>query len=135
MVGVDTLAVIARQQTQRSEHLTVVLDAYRGQLFVAEYRIEEAHIAQCLSETQVVGIDDAIRRLPAAGSVTGPGLARIHDRLPVGVCLADDTQSQPTAGTVAELGWEKHVAGQHESLWELIPNYFRRSAAEERFGT
>jgi len=132
ITGVDTLAVIANQQTEPCEHLTVILDAYRGQLFIAEFCIPDTHTARRISDTRILDIDEVINNIPTDSLLTGPGLSRIRDRLPTGIRLAAESNSQPQAIAVAKLGKEKYANGQFDDLWNLAPRYFRRSAAEEK---
>ena len=39
----------------------------------------------------------------------------------------------PTAASVAEVAWRRYSAGQRDDVWQLVPKYLRKSAAEEKW--
>ncbi len=66
--------------------------------------------------------------------VCGPGL-RTYAPLPLAaVTIAEESLWEPTASSVAQLGWHIYQAGGTVSAEKLQPNYVRASAAEERTG-
>ena len=38
----------------------------------------------------------------------------------------------PMAASIGQLAWKKFQAGQRDDIWQLVPQYFRSSAAEEK---
>ena len=65
--------------------------------------------------------------------VTGPGLVRLVDRLPPGVTALDQDYWRPRAAAVARIAARHHALGRRDDLWKLVPHYYRRSAAEEKW--
>ena len=39
----------------------------------------------------------------------------------------------PTATAVGELAWTQFQAGRRDDVWQLVPDYYRPSAAEEKW--
>ena len=66
-------------------------------------------------------------------AVTGPGLVRLLDRLPPGVVALDESFWRPRAAVVARLAARHYAQGRRDDLWRLVPRYYRRSAAEEKW--
>jgi tRNA threonylcarbamoyladenosine biosynthesis protein TsaB len=66
-------------------------------------------------------------------SLTGPGLVRLVARLPPGVEALDERFWHPRAALVAQLAFRYHTLGRRDDLWKLVPHYYRRSAAEEKW--
>ena len=65
--------------------------------------------------------------------MTGPELARVQDGLPLGTLLAERSLWFPTAVATGQLGWEQYSAGRRDDVFQLVPQYFRRTAAEEQW--
>jgi len=65
--------------------------------------------------------------------VTGPGLVRLLDRLPPGIEALDQDCWRPRAAPVGRLAARHHAQGRRDDLWRLVPHYYRRSAAEEKW--
>ena len=70
---------------------------------------------------------------PNPSVVTGPGLVRLVDRLPPGVEALDERLWHPRAAVVGHLAVRYHAQGRRDDLWKLVPRYYRRSAAEEKW--
>jgi len=158
-VEIDTLDVIAHQcpvvsHSMVSPSLHVILDAYRGQVFVAEYSIRTVGATQVIekvSNTEIVDIDVLLERarlqVEPQGTIDlcGPGCDRIRRFLSelengrpewmTGIVerirWIDGSATLPNAETVARLGIEKFRAGQVLDPFLLKPQYYRGSAAEE----
>jgi tRNA threonylcarbamoyladenosine biosynthesis protein TsaB len=64
--------------------------------------------------------------------ITGPGLARLLDRLPTSVEALNQDLWRPRAAVVARLAARHYAEGRRDDLWKLVPHYYRRSAAEEK---
>jgi tRNA threonylcarbamoyladenosine biosynthesis protein TsaB len=132
LVGVSTLAVQARQARTDTGRVWALLDAQRGELFAQVYD-SHADFALAPDETRVVSVEDWLSELRPGDSVTGPILPKLRDRLPAEVQVASETLWQPTASTVGELGWQRFLAGRVDDLWQFVPRYYRRSAAEDKW--
>ena len=55
------------------------------------------------------------------------------DRLPEGIRVADPSVWMPRAATVGAVAWHDYQAGRRDDLWRLAPQYYRKSAAEEKW--
>ncbi|MEX2112490.1 MAG: tRNA (adenosine(37)-N6)-threonylcarbamoyltransferase complex dimerization subunit type 1 TsaB [Pirellulales bacterium] len=130
LIGVHTLAAIAARAGV--DRVWTVLDAERGELFAAEFsRDEDAELIE-VTPTHVVAKEAWLAALSPGSVVSGPGLERLLERLPAGVTAVALEQWAPTAATVGSLGWKLHESGQRSDVFGLTPQYFRRTAAEEK---
>jgi len=137
VLALDTLQVIAEQVAEPGpEPLHVVMDAQRRELFAAAFQFgkpEEYRLRwKRLTATKIVSADQWITHLPSGATVTGPGLRRLQDRLPAGVNVAPEADWPPRAGSVVRVAYHHFLADQRTDPWRLVPNYFRKSAAEEK---
>lgn len=134
VVGVNTLAVLAAQAPAEPSPLWTILDAQRQELFVAKFESTGSARPALGShaETSIIPWDDWLAGLAAGDRVTGPPLAKLRARLPKGVTVVAEELWQPTAATVGRLAWQAYQSGQRDDLWQLVPNYYRPSAAEEK---
>jgi tRNA threonylcarbamoyladenosine biosynthesis protein TsaB len=66
-------------------------------------------------------------------AVTGPALSRLTDRLPARATVLDREVWQPTAAAVGQVAWQSYSAGRRDDPFTLVPQYFRRTAAEEQW--
>jgi tRNA threonylcarbamoyladenosine biosynthesis protein TsaB len=131
VIGVNTLLAIAHRAPPEADRLWPVIDAYRGQVFAALVTREPGMSPVEIEQTAAV--DDAawLARLSNDNTVTGPGLVKLRERLPAGVVVLPETLWPATARAVGEVGWQRYEAGARDDLWALVPQYYRRSAAEE----
>ncbi len=131
ILGINTLEVIARQVSLPSAEIWAVMDAQRGDLFAARYsRGEGARLSELVS-TYIVPREQWLARLDGTAAVTGPGLKGCELRLPEGR-MERAEHWEPLAETVAAMAWELHRQGVSHDVWQLVPEYFRKSAAEEK---
>ena len=153
-IEIDTLDVIAKQCPVASDSVYAVLDAYRGQVFCAEYSIQvEGSSTQFkrVSRTEIVDIDVLLDRAERRAGVIkeidfcGPGCDRIRRFLtytengrPVitSACAErirwiDGPSTVPHAESVGRLGYAKYLAGDVLDPFCIQPRYYRASAAEE----
>ena len=133
VVGVHTLRAIAERVPSDIDRFAVVLDAQRGELFVADFRRSIDGHLEGHETTRVVNRDECIAGLTSGDVVTGPGLAKIEGPLPSGVLALDADLWPPTASAVGKVGWQLFAAGERISPFDLVPQYFRRTAAEEQW--
>ncbi len=153
-IEIDTLDVIARQCPVTSHSVYAVLDAYRGQVFCAEYSIQSIGTSpqiRKVSDTEIVDIDVLLARAAKRVDGTqrmnlcGPGCDRIRKymadpenvRLDIVTTISerirwiDGVTTFPNAESVARLGYLKLLAGSVLDPFVLQPRYYRGSAAEE----
>lgn len=132
VIGVNTLKVIASQIPDEQQDAWAVMDAQRGQLFAARFRRCDDDW-EVVAQTRIVDSEGWLQSLPPDAAVSGPGLARLRDRLPDGIIVAEDRCWTPQAATVGRVGYLEFRSGKRDDLWALAPEYFRKSAAEEKF--
>ena len=132
LVGVHTLAALAVNVPHQAGRLWAIMDAQRQELFVAAFDGNNVFDAPV---TRIVGIDSWLTQLRSGDSVVGPPLAQLAERLPAGVSAVDSKHWQPQAGVAGRLGYASFKAGHTVNAMQLVPNYYRKSAAEEKAAT
>ena len=163
VLGVNTLeAIAANCIATQSNKILVVMDAQRGEVVVQSFvrqadgwfapagpqdlldadvwlaRLSVAASGELLPPTnapplQWGGFEKRQDFLESHQLVTGPGLVRLFDRLPPGVAALDQSCWHPRASAVGRLAARYHAEGRRDDLWKLVPHYYRRSAAEEKW--
>jgi tRNA threonylcarbamoyladenosine biosynthesis protein TsaB len=137
LVGVHTLAAMAANITAantdvQSHPLWTILDAQREELFAARFEPDVDLAAVTEPATEILGIADWLARLQPGDAVAGPPLAKLRERLPAGVEVVDEALWQPSAAATGRLAIELAQRGIETPPLELVPHYYRRSAAEEK---
>ncbi|REJ67255.1 MAG: tRNA (adenosine(37)-N6)-threonylcarbamoyltransferase complex dimerization subunit type 1 TsaB [Planctomycetota bacterium] len=134
VIGVNTLEVIALGVGQKTPRLWTILDAFRGQVFAAQFSNEAgpAEPPRTLVPTQIYEVADWLNRLGPGDVVCGPMLEKLHARLPAEVSASERDDWTPRAAWVGQRAWQRLAAGESDDLWQLVPNYYRASAAEEK---
>jgi tRNA threonylcarbamoyladenosine biosynthesis protein TsaB len=132
LVGVHTLAAIAEAIRPRSSCLWTILDAQRQELFVSQFAPGQTILEAPAPPTSILSIDAWLEQLQPGDAVAGPPIAKLRARLPEGVEVVDERLWSPSAAAVGRLGWAHFQRGEQISPLELVPNYYRKSAAEEK---
>ncbi len=132
LVGVSTLATIAANVETNPSRLWAVLDAQRQELFAACFEEGWQSNGNYMPETRILSIEAWLEQLREGDYVAGPPLSKLADRLPAGVKLVDPQFWNPQASTLGRLGFASHQLGQTVDPMQLVPNYYRKSAAEEK---
>jgi len=132
LVGVHTLTAIAAGVEDRGpSNLWTLLDAQRQELFVASFSGLPL-VDQAIPKTEILSLPAWIQRLQPGDVVAGPPLAKCREQLPAGVIVADANFWEPKASAAGALGFELLKRGADVSPLELVPHYYRKSAAEEK---
>jgi len=133
VLGVNTLEVIAAQQTAAAEgaELWAVLDAQRNQVFAGRFKRDKMGW-QWQGETVLLDNSAWIAGLQPGQIVSGPVLEKLAGKLPEGITVADRALWSPKAAAVGQLAWKHYQAGHRDDVFRLLPQYFRASAAEEK---
>jgi tRNA threonylcarbamoyladenosine biosynthesis protein TsaB len=131
ILGINTQQVIAQQTEGDWHEVTVVGDAQRQQLFVTCFRRSGDRVTAA-APSRIVDVASWLESLEADQWVTGPGLARLIDRLPARVWATPADHWVPRAATLGRLGYADYLDGRRDDLWKLAPVYYRQSAAEEK---
>ena len=126
LVGVHTSEAMAKRVLPKPERLWTVLDAERKELFVSCFSAQED------PQTTIMTVDHWLDELQTGDHITGPPLARLKNRLPAGVTKAPEELWNPHAVEVGKLGFAALQSGLAVDPMQLVPNYYRRSAAEEK---
>ena len=132
VVGIDALAALAQQAPEDCQQLETVLDAQRKQLFAATHGRDEDGLMQLRGATEIVDAEAWLASLKPGQVVAGPVLDKLKPRLPEGVVALPEQYWHPRAAGVAALAWRRYQAGQRDDVWQLVPDYVRPSAAEEK---
>lgn len=141
VIGVNTLDVLSAQAGVTAPGpLWAILDAQRQELYAAKFNAPPGQAAEgarqrTTPETRIVPAEAWLAELRPGDWVTGPPLTRLRPRLPAGVFAATEADWQPLAAAVGRVGWHAHCNGQRDDLWQLTPQYYRASAAEEKAAT
>ncbi len=132
LVGVHTLAAMAEPIAKRTSRLWAILDAQRQELFAACFDPARTILDQATPPTQIVSIDQWLANVKPGDALLGPPLAKLCSQLPAGVTVLDEKTWTPSAAATGRLGFKLYQRGEQISALELVPDYFRKSAAEEK---
>lgn len=135
VLGVNTLAAVAENSPAEIERVSCVLDAQRQQLYAAEYVRDASGMFIPAIETHIVDCNIWLGQIGERAdpvAVNGPAIRQLAGRIPSGVRVVAEEFWNPTAAAVGRLAVRNHAAGLRDDLWKLVPNYYRRSAAEEK---
>ncbi len=131
LVSIDTLTAYASQVSLRYERLDVILDAQRRELLVGSFASQASGMPRSLSLPRRLG-EPAWRDTLTRGTlVCGPAVAKLSS-LPAGVQVVNATGDRLLVETIGRLGWQRAQEGSWADVWTLTPDYFRKSAAEEK---
>ena len=133
LLGISTLEAIAAAAPDDIAELSVVTDALRGDVVAQSFTRQPDGRFEPSASQELVTADAWLVRLRPGSVVTGPGLAKLADRLPSGVTALDPRLWPPTAAAIGRLASRYHALGRRDDLWKLVPHYSRRSAAEEKW--
>jgi len=108
------------------------MDAQRNELFAAKFARGPDGEWFRESETEIVSNDTWLQQLTSETAISGPGVIKLLDRLPAPVPRADSANWAPRAATIGQIAYERFSGGVRRDVFQLMPRYFRRSAAEEK---
>lgn len=129
IVAVDTLQAIAANSPPGAERVDIVMDAFRGELFLGRYHRSANDQWERQGEIQLVPADAASSWIDVDVPLSGPGLSVLNDP---SIRSLPESCWVPQAAQVAKLGEQRALAGLVDDVWTLEPLYVRKSAAEER---
>ncbi len=137
VLGIDTLRVAASQAAAADANICAVIDAQRQQVFAGWFRPTGDGRVRTVRPTSLFGRADWLAELAPPTVVTGSGLAaaggELLRRLPAGVTASEPSSWAIRAASAGRLGWLDYQDGRRDDVWTLLPNYFRKSAAEEKW--
>lgn len=135
LVGLDSLAIVAANAPDDALRVSVVADAQRGDLFVADFAREGiGGPLQALRPSHVEAANAWAARLEPGTAVLGPALLRPGFTPPPGAIVpADPGHHRPDPRRLIPLARAALEAGQVVDPWFVEPVYLRRSAAEDQW--
>jgi tRNA threonylcarbamoyladenosine biosynthesis protein TsaB len=145
IIAVDTLDVIAanasdyikEEKVEDLNKIATILDAKRGQFFIAAYENEQGgwkkSMPDCLMTAEQFIENCGGKSRPVW--LLGEGLVFYKDKFKAdGTRFLDEKYWNPRAEKVYKLGWEKALAGQFADPLTLQPTYLRRPDIKEKRG-
>jgi tRNA threonylcarbamoyladenosine biosynthesis protein TsaB len=134
ILGVNTLEAIAAGAPDDVTQVSAVIDAQRGQIVERRFSRRPDGWFEPAAPERLVDVDVWIAELPPGIAATGPVLAKLGNTLPAHVCVLNPKYWPPRASAIASLAARDYGLGRRDDLWQLVPHYSRRSAAEEKRG-
>lgn len=135
-MAIPTLDVIAQNALDADpavDHVAVVLDAKRGNVYAAWYRRNGAVMVPQSTAADVEPFA-FLSGLPADCAVLGEGVTYHRAAIErASRMILPEPLWPPRAETVYRLGYAKALAGQFVNRRDLIPIYIRPPEAEEKF--
>lgn len=141
VLGVDTLETIAAQAVgaggERGEVtggglISAAVDAQRGDV-VARLFNEASGRLLPMGDAKLLPAAQWLAELPPGTRVSGPVLRKLGPQVPPQVSLVAAEYWRPRAATVGLLAARDYVAGRRDDMWQMLPIYSRRAAAEEKW--
>ena len=118
------------------DKIATILDAKRGQFFIAAYQKKQGQWAKILPDCLITA-SQFLEKFAAPDQpiwLLGPGLVYHKDKFKAdGICLLDERYWMPRAEKVHLLGWKMALAGQFADARTLKPAYLRSPEAEEKY--
>jgi tRNA threonylcarbamoyladenosine biosynthesis protein TsaB len=137
IIAVDTLDVIAANATDYIKEekakglakIATILDAKRGQFFIAAYENEQNRWRKSMPDC-LMTVGQFIENCGGKSQpvwLLGEGLVYHKDKFKAdGIRFLDEKYWNPRAEKVYKLGWEKALDGQFADPLTLQPTYLRR---------
>jgi tRNA threonylcarbamoyladenosine biosynthesis protein TsaB len=136
IVAVDTLDCIAANVNPQdnSQRLGAILDAKRGQFFIAVYektpdlrpKTSDAIWKKILPDSLMTAEDFLAQFSGKPITLAGEGLVFYKDKFAhKNVSVLDEKFWNPSAANIHKLGWELAMNGQFADPLTLTPNYIR----------
>jgi tRNA threonylcarbamoyladenosine biosynthesis protein TsaB len=133
LVAVPTVRVLVENAPADAQHVIIVLDAKRDQIFTA--RFERDGAAWIEREPAHLGsLTDMLARSPRPVLLIGEGIP-YHERFvpkEAGVAVSPPEMWSARAAAVAKLGIAMAARGEFADPYTLAPIYIRKPEAEER---
>lgn len=136
IVGLDSLEAVGLNAPVDALRITVVADAQRGDVYVAEFtRVSSEGPLVTYRPSQIEPFAAWLARLERGVLVLGPGLdsPRIRSAVPAEFLTTSAALNYPDGHRLIELARDVWTSGRRDNPWLLEPQYLRRSAAEEQW--
>lgn len=132
LLGVNTLEVVAAQTPLEFDRVAAAVDAQRGQVVARTFRRDLGGTMQPEDEERMLDTAAWLAGLSADVAITGPAL-RKRSLAGVNRTVVPQEFWSPQAATVGRLAWRDWQAGRRDDIWQLVPHYVRKPAAEEKW--
>lgn len=134
MIGINSLDLLAFPARFSTRLIAAVIDARRGEVFVARYRQVPGGV-QRVSAPALASPDDIASDLFATGEdllLVGDGALRYADRFgdQSHIEMAEQGLAHPSARSLVQLAHARALREQWVQPWDLTPLYLRRPDAE-----
>jgi len=136
IIGLDSMEAIGRNAPAEALRISVVADAQRHDVYVAEFVRAAPEAPLVLSRaSQIEPVSAWVSRLEPGVFVIGPGLdsPRIRAAVPPELVPHDMELNYPEGRRLIELARDAWTSGRRDNPWLLEPRYLRQSAAEEKW--
>lgn len=139
MIGIASLDLLAFPLRFSDRVIGAVIDARRGELFSAFYRVVPGGV-QRIGDPTVGDVDDLVADVLAMGEdvlLVGDGAWRHREAIGEGrkVELADQWLSHPSAAALVQLAHARALREEWVNPWEVEPMYLRKPDAEINWAT
>lgn len=125
VVGVSTFDVLAAQVPDDERPVWLAMNAERGQLFVKQTGTDQPSFELVDEVAWIAGLDPSER-------VCGPLPTKTRDAVTKRCHVLDESVGIPSAATVITIAANQFVGGEIDDAYQLVPQYGRLSAAEEK---
>jgi tRNA threonylcarbamoyladenosine biosynthesis protein TsaB len=132
-LGVSAMAVLAARVPSDWQQFSIVIDAQREELFVADFTRADDGTPREETPTRIVSAKAWLESLSPDSRVSGPGLVKWHSQLPPDAIATEPHLWTPRASDVGRLAFEAYRRGERQDTLALVPQYLRRTAAEEQW--
>jgi tRNA threonylcarbamoyladenosine biosynthesis protein TsaB len=138
VIGISSLDALAANITPpASLNICPMLDAQRGQVYTALYKISEDLLPLCIGKEQVADVESFLKGVTENTIFLGSGAIKyapvIKKTLADKFILAQERQCHVRAGMVGILGIKMFREGKASDPLTFAPNYLRPSEAERKF--
>jgi tRNA threonylcarbamoyladenosine biosynthesis protein TsaB len=135
LVAVPTVRVLAENAPPDAQHVLIVLDAKRDQIFSARFeRTDDAIVERAAA--QLSSLSEMLAHSPRPVHLIGEGIPYHQKFIPLDdpqVIVTDPQLWRARAPVVAKLGLAMSNRGEFADPDRLSPIYIRRPEAEEKF--
>lgn len=134
ITAVPTVRVLAEHAPDEAQHVIVILDAKRGQIFTARFEWIDGRWAERVA-ARLDTLANMLTDAPRPVHLLGEGIPYHRDALAHAagkIIVTPDSSWRPMASVVARIGTELAQAGHFTDPMTLAPLYLRRPEAEEK---
>jgi tRNA threonylcarbamoyladenosine biosynthesis protein TsaB len=136
VVGVSSLEVLAANISPVSLHICPMLDAQRGQIYTALYKMDDDCLPIRIGEERVADVELFLKELAEKTIFLGSGAIKhaqsIRRIMPDMSILAPERHCHNRAAVAGILGMKKFQEGKTSDVLTFAPRYLRPSEAEKK---